>query len=268
VSEQPRNPFAHLPVRPKVHIATPTYDGKIVYPLELAMVHIIGVLHNLGVESTRTVLEGTSIITVARNKMTDMFLTESTDTHLLFVDSDIVVNPKDVVAMLASGHPIVGLPCSRKSIMWDRLIDAAAAKPEHYKEHPDELMAQGCTPNWQWMPGTTVQVERGFAPVEHVGTGCMLIAREVFDRMAETAPIVRLHKNMQSDKEVRVYWDNEIDHERKLYVGEDVAFCKKARALGYQPHILVSAQTRHVGTFEYRCNVLADLTVKTEMGAP
>lgn len=251
--------FAKFETRPRLFVATPSYDGRVAYALESMILHLAAACANQGVEMTRTVLEGTSILPMARNKLTDMFLTESKCSHMLFIDSDIIVDPRDVLLMLMSKHPLVALPCSRRVLAWERLTETAAKNPEYYAENYGELLEAACVPNWEWMPGEHVVVEKNFAPVAHVGTGCMLIAREVLERLAEDAPIVKTHKSMAEDKEVRAIWDNAIDRERKLYVGEDVAFCHRARKLGYQPMILVSAKTKHVGTFEYRCNVLGEL---------
>lgn len=252
--------FAHLPVRPKLHVATPSYSGTVASSLEAMMLHLSGVCANQGVEFTRSVLDGTSILPMARNKLVGLFM-ESKDTHLLFIDADIICDPLDVLRMLASGHPLVGLPCSRRSIAWDRLCATAAKNPSYFSEHHEELLEAASVPNFEWMPGAEqVVVENGYADVAHVGTGCMLIAREVIETMAKTAPLVQTHQNMVPDpKPVPVIFDNFVDAAHQLYVGEDVNFCRRARELGYQPRILVTAKTRHVGAFEYRCHVLGEL---------
>lgn len=62
----------------------------------------------------------TSGIDRSRNICTANFL-QSDGTHMMFIDSDVSFDPKDVVIMLESGLPIVGAAHPGKDIDWGRV---------------------------------------------------------------------------------------------------------------------------------------------------
>jgi hypothetical protein len=81
------------------------------------------------------------------------------------------------------------------------------------------------------MPDST-----GLEEVESIGMGVMLISRKVFESLSEP------------------WFETPWRTDKRGYIGEDVFFCRKARAAGFKIYIDhdVSKEIGHIGTFEFR----------------
>jgi hypothetical protein len=147
-----------------------------------------------------------------RNKLAKLAIEKGYD-HLLFIDSDMVVNPNTLSRMLALKKPIVGLAANHRRLPLEsnvKPLDGDITKP--IPEEP--FMA------------------------ESVGTGVMLISRDVLKKLSEDGPVFEF--SYMHDKDL---WDTRI--------GEDVNFCGKARAFGYEIWVDPTIPVRHVGEYLY-----------------
>jgi hypothetical protein len=135
-------------------------------------------------------------------------------THLLWLDDDMRFPPDLLVRLLAHQKPIVGVNYVTRGVEAEPVAITQIAPPGAKLQTP---------------PDAT-----GLAPVEALGFGAVLIESAVFT--ATTRP-----------------WF-ESCYKGTQHYGEDVDFCMKARAAGYE--VLVdqdlSKQIAHLGSFEYR----------------
>ncbi len=142
-----------------------------------------------------------------RNILVAQALKFKETTHILFVDDDQFF-PSDSIHQLAKHDlPIVGANIVRKE-----------ANP---RTNSRKMGTNECV--------YTLPQSTGLEEVEYVGTGMMLIKREVFESL----------------KEPYFFYDIENN------VGEDVNFCRKAREAGYKIYIDhdLSKDVKHVGHF-------------------
>jgi len=79
-------------------------------------------------------------------------------------------------------------------------------------------------------------------PVDWVGTGCLLVHRNVFDAVRAANPDLA----PTQPGELFDYF-RPIGHGR----GEDISFCHRAKKAGHQPHVDLSIPTFHVGYKTY-----------------
>lgn len=86
------------------------------------------------------------------------------------------------------------------------------------------------------------QFDDFIVPVDWVGTGCILIHRRVFDDIREMFPELATNRP-----------DAPVEYFRPMpgHVGEDVAFCFRAKKAGHQPHIDLGTPVYHVGYKTY-----------------
>jgi hypothetical protein len=101
---------------------------------------------------------------------------------------------------------------------------------------PTGPTAQNYDENGKRQPVFSMPESTGLEEVGSVGTGVMLIKREVFQGMSEP------------------WFDMPWQYDNRGYMGEDVFFCKKAQELGFKVYIDhdVSKEIGHIGTFEFR----------------
>ena len=107
---------------------------------------------------------------------------------MLFIDADIHFDPRDVIALLALEKDIVGGPYPKKSIKWNSIKEAV-------KKHPDidpgDLEKLAGDYVFNPVPGTEKFSVAEPIEVLEIGTGFMMIRREVFDKFKEKYPQLR-----------------------------------------------------------------------------
>src|SRR5262245_56025219 len=109
----------------KLFVATPMYGGQChgMYARSMADLAVICAKHDIKNKFYYHFNE--SLITRARNYCVDEFL-RSGCTHLMFIDSDIGFDSKDVVTLMAlqnggSDYDVIAGPYPKKDISWEKI---------------------------------------------------------------------------------------------------------------------------------------------------
>lgn len=196
------------------------------------------------------------------------FLQDERATHLLFVDSDIAFDAADVMRMLDFDHDIMAAIYSQKYINWDRVADAA----RKYPDLPSRLLPSvaGVYGTFHPLPGGGhVSLDEPFQ-IASAGMGLMLIRRDVFIQMIDAYPelMVRLSSgeaNFFQSNPCMPGIFNEMVSPDGFFLGEDLSFCERWRAIGGKVHGCGWFKIRHLGTHEYASDLRQigqlDLTV-------
>jgi hypothetical protein len=247
----------------KLFIATPMYGGQAAGLYIKSILDLQGVLMANGVQNRFSFLFNESLITRARNYLVDEFL--RTDcTHLLFIDSDIEFAPMDVLAMIHFDKDIIGGPYPKKSINWKN-IDIAYKKAKMAGAEVNIAALEYLTGDYVFnpVPGTKEFRTDDLIEVMEIGTGFMMIKREVFEHFAKEYPHLRYKPdhpgstNFDGTRYIHAFFDTVIDPDTHRYLSEDYFFCQYARAIGksvwYCPWML----TTHVGTYGFKGNLPA-----------
>jgi len=187
-----------------------------------------------------------SLVTRARNMLTHNFL--STDcTHLLFIDADVAFDPHGVVKMIESGLPLIGGLYAKKYINWNRVSVAAT-----HGVTAEKLHSFACD---YYVRG---DVEVGSdKPVEvlSVGTGLMMIKREVFESLKSDTSISKLGSTVvgqiQASDDIYHFFDTGVDATTGEFLSEDYAFCQRWRAKGGKVYAAPWVHTVHIGTHHF-----------------
>lgn len=175
-------------------------------------------------------LVGDSAVGRARNRLAAQFLA-SDCTHLLFLDTDLVFGPADIQRLVDHPEPIVaGLyPKKQPSLAWvcNMLDPSPAPRPD------------------------------GLQEVKYAGTGCLRIAREVFESMADAYPELEYQPDDGEQFDGRM-WDFFTmgvwrcpETGRRRYLTEDWWFCQRARDMGYPIWMDTQIVLKHCGDAVY-----------------
>ena len=244
----------------KLFIATPMYGGQCYGLYAKAALDTQTTLSKYGIECKFSFLFNESLITRARNYLVDEFL-RSGYTHMMFIDSDIHFNPQDIIALLALDKDVIGGPYPKKSINWKNIAEAARKHPDMPVTDLPSLVGEYV---FNVVKGTkSFQVTEPIEVLE-IGTGHMMIKREVFTKMAEAYPNIQYkpdhvgQANFDGSRYIHAYFDTIIDTKDSptgggsdRYLSEDYMFCQMWRKIGGQIYMCPWMKNQHIGTYAF-----------------
>jgi hypothetical protein len=244
----------------KLFVATPMYGGMAHGLYIKACLDLQNVMSKYGIETKFSFLFNESLITRARNYLVDEFL-RSGFTHLLFIDSDIHYQPQDIVALMALDKDVIGGPYPKKSINWGNVAQAARNNPDL---DPKEL--EGLVGEYVFNVVKGTQQFQVTEPLEvlEIGTGHMMVKRQVFEKMQESFPNIKYkpdhvgQANFDGSRYIHAYFDTVIDTKDSItgggterYLSEDYMFCQMWRKIGGQIFLCPWMKTQHIGTYAF-----------------
>jgi hypothetical protein len=244
----------------KLFVATPMYGGMAHGLYVKSCLDLQNVMSKYGVETKFSFLFNESLITRARNYLVDEFL-RSGFTHLLFIDSDIHYQPQDIVALMALDKDVIGGPYPKKSINWGNVAQAARNNPNL---EPKEL--EGLVGEYVFNVVKGTQQFQVTEPLEvlEIGTGHMMVKRQVFEKMQESFPNIKYkpdhvgQANFDGSRYIHAYFDTVIDTKDSItgggterYLSEDYMFCQMWRKIGGQIFLCPWMKTQHIGTYAF-----------------
>jgi hypothetical protein len=249
-------------------IATPMYGGMNHGLYMKACLDLQGLLIAYGVQVKFSFLFNESLITRARNYLVDEFLHRSDCTHFLFIDSDINFDPRDVVALLALDRDIIGGPYPKKAIKWKSVKTAITKNPDI-----DPQMLEKVVGDYVFNPVKGTAQFSVSEPLEvlEIGTGFMMVKREVFKKYEEAYPEYRYkpdhvgQANFDGTRYIHAYFDTIIDPDSQRYLSEDYMFCQWARKIGIQIWLCPWMRTEHIGTYHFKGDMPAVANYVGEM---
>ena len=249
----------------KIFLATPVHsECSIHYTQSLLLFQQKCILNNIMVSFS---LMKSSLVTQGRNLCVSGMFDEPDKSYdyLLFIDSDIEFTFELIMKMVAADKDVIAYPYPLKHIDWDKLDRNRIRKNI---EDPELYSKYGYTWPIKLDDRNNITIENGIAEVSHAPTGCMLIKRQVFEKMMKELPHLKISQpTIVNGKMVdREYYYNFFDcyHEpsTKKYYGEDFGFCKRWTEIGGKCHILVDEYITHVGEYRYEGRIMDDLDFK------
>ena len=206
-----------------------------------------------------------SLVTQGRNLCVAEFLNhEDKYTHLLFIDSDIDFRAKTIFKMLDFDKDIISVPYPMKTMSWDKIWRRLDTK-EGAINNANELARAGFTFPVKVKDPNSITVEKGLAELTHAPTGCMLIKRNVIEKMIEAYPHLEIYQptniNGKEEKKDNMYnlFDTLHDTKSKRYFGEDFGFCQRWADIGGKVYGYIDDPISHVGEYCYTGRFKDDL---------
>ena len=243
-----------------IFVATPMYGGQNTGLYMKACLDLQSLCMQYGIQIKFSFLFNESLITRARNYLVDEFLHRSNCTHLLFIDADVNFNPQDIIALLALDKDVIGGPYPKKSIKWKSIKTAITKNPNIELGELEKLAG-----DFVFNPVKGTQQFSVAEPLEvlEIGTGFMMVKREVFPKYEEAYPEKRYkpdhvgQANFDGSRYIHAYFDTEIDKQTERYLSEDYSFCQRWRKIGGQIWLCPWMLTEHVGTYHFKGNMPA-----------
>lgn len=191
--------------------AVPCYGGMLTTATLRGLLETQRAMLGSGIPFAVATMTNESLITRARNALAARFLA-SAASHLLFIDSDIGFSADAVLRLLGHGRPVIGgLYRSKTTERQEWVATFPAGAP----------------------PRVRRDLATGAVEVLAIGTGFLMIHRDVLAAMAEAHPDTRYRGE---DGTVHALFATGIDPGAPpgegRYLSEDYHFCARWRAMG------------------------------------
>lgn len=218
--------------KPNILIAVPAYRSQI-HPLcSVTTFHASRIFAEAKIQANILHLDAADIAKV-RNLYATIFLEDATYSHLLFIDNDIGVDPAVFMRMLATDLPLIGCACPKRM-------------------DPPEFNFETDLP--------TVTMTNGIGEVARIGTGILLIRRDVIERLASTGKL-RTKQKPHQFKELSGPLYGFFDQQDGQ--SEDYSFCNRWRTLcGGKVYALFDADVSHASQGIIKGNLFRTLSAK------
>ena len=211
----------------KILIATPAYGGLVYSKYTESLVYTCFMLKMMNIDFDLKYINN-QIVTRARNMCASIFLDNSSYTHLLFLDADVVWNPTDIQKLISHKKEcIVGIYPNKK-YYWinNKLMLNPSSKIVLPLKNNNPLQK-----------------------IEYGATGFMLIARSSFEKIKDKVETFYLPSS--TGEKIKLYNFFDCKVVGNDYLTEDYYFCHLLNNSGGEVYADISIKLTHMGTHEY-----------------
>ena len=246
--------------RPHIFVAMPCYGGMMAGYTAQSLMTLGKVLNECGMDVSYSFMFNESLITRARNSLTQNFL-KSDATHLMFIDADIKFFPEEVPMMVGSDKDIICGIYPKKEINWTSVKNAMdrGVPNDQLKYHTGSFVV-----NLVGYEGEVTVPANEPVEIWNGGTGFMLIKREVFEQLKDKVPtytndVHDLSGNIKNDV-IHEYFATSIEDDTNRLLSEDYHFCMVARKHGIKVHAAPWVHLAHMGSYLFEGRLIENVS--------
>jgi GT2 family glycosyltransferase len=170
-------------------------------------------------------VKGSGLLSKQRNRVVKQFLDGTKSDWLLLIDSDEQLSLEAFDKLLETAHD------KERPVVAGLVFAGFGIEGAPYPKPVPAIFqdaSEGFLPLYKYDKDSVFQIDAA-------GTGCLLIHRSVLEKMRETAD-----KNQGTDW--CWFWDGPLDGN---WIGEDLLFCRRIRALGFPIYVNTGAILPH-----------------------
>lgn len=243
---------------PNIFLGTPMYGGQCFGFYAQSVFKLQDACRQRNWQIQFSFMFNESLINRARNAIARLFL-KGEATHLLFIDADIRFEADEILAMVEADVDLICGIYPKKEINWHQVANAvkAGVPVEELKNHTGSFVVNllgGAT-------SITIPQNKPFEILAG-GTGCMLIKRQVFEKLAEVTPaytndVHDLANNITGER-IHNFFDVSICPDSNRLLSEDYHFCMEWRKNGGKIHGAPWVRLGHNGTYAFEGGLIPD----------
>jgi hypothetical protein len=233
-------------------IATPCYGGLVTHNYLNSIVYLKDLFYKYGINSTVYTLGNESLITRGRAFYVALLLSNPQFTHLFFIDADISFKPESVIRMLMANKDVIAGIYPKKSLDVNKIVNAV-------KNNTDLSLPESILDYCINLEKTTnIKCENSIIEAMYVGTGFLMIKRDVIEKMVEAYPETKYKNDVEgyniaaNEDKFFMLFDCMIDPVSKRYLSEDFTFCHRWREMGGKIHVDINCDLTHTGTYDWK----------------
>lgn len=205
-------------------VGTPCYGGMMCTEYAESILGLKEACMQNGIKLTCIFLGNESLIQRGRNTIAHHFMKMKDATHLMFIDADQKFVPNDIAKMIKANKGIIGGCVPMKGINWEMVREGVVS------DFADLSKLTGIF-NVNKLEGHEMQNGNEPFQVKHVGTGFMLVRRDVFETLkSHVGWYQKSCATVDTNEKVYDYFKvQNVDHE---LLSEDYNFCHMYREQG------------------------------------
>lgn len=234
-----------------ITIATPMYGGMCTGVYLKSILELIKQLANANHSASFIDIANESLITRARNTLTETFLRSNSD-YLLFIDADEGFEAAGVVKMINENVDLIGAAVPMKGINWDRVRQAAKEDKPDLDKFTAIYNVNMSNEQRETLKGNPEQI----VEVDYIGTGLLLISRNVFETIKKNIKQYRCDQQQVGSivfgDPIYDFWQAIIDDKSERLLSEDYQFCKLWKETGGKVYLAPYVKVQHVGTYWFK----------------
>ena len=233
----------------KLFIGTPMYGSQCHGIYLHSVLSLINLCNQMGIQTGISYLCNESLLQRSRNYVVDEFL-RSGFTHLLFLDSDIHFDSKDVITLLSFDKEVIGVPYSMHHIDWNRIVHLV--QKGNLSSEEAELLAGNLD-----YPKEVLQTEHSLVETDILTTGFLLLQRQVFEKLQVAYPeYYYLPDHVGTDhfggeRRIQLFFSVEIDPTTNQLMTEYEFFCQSWKKIGGKIFLCPLMTLHHIGLHTY-----------------
>lgn len=242
---------------PSILLAYPCYGSKVYVQFHESLLLLTHLLETKKIGWSLYSIPFDSLIPRARNACVARFL-ESSHTHLMFLDTDIVFQPKDVLRLLEHDKPIIAGVYPKKGVELEKLTPiwsrGDCTKESVFSRASDYVVE---------LDPMYPELKDNLLRVRYVGTGFLMIRRDAIQQLCEAYPERRFDMDGIFTPQckgdvfydlfgVGVMQDKRLYQNKRCYLSEDWMFCRLAELIDLPVYVDVTIPLMHMGTFVYQ----------------
>lgn len=209
-----------------IHFCLPMYGGQCNEATFIAMIKFTIIAAKMGINYSIDTMVNESLIPRGRNNLVAKMLHNTAATHLMFIDVDLGFEPEAILRLLLANQDVVGGVYPMKRVPTRYVINTV--------------------PNPQVM-GDLVEVST-------LGTGFMMVKRNVLEKMIQAHPELKYRDNIGIGQQYEPFmyglFDTMIDKDDN-YLSEDWTFCYLWRLMGGKIFADTGIKLDHTGYHKY-----------------
>lgn len=226
-----------------------------------SFIHTLVACSEQKIPFTYRFLGNESLVPRGRNILADWFLNTSNCEYLMFIDGDLQFKPEDIVSMYNKKEKLIAGFYPKKAINWHRVAEAykqLTTDPTVKNFQPSDLAFFASNLVFNPIGGVKFSANEPFE-VKDIGTGFMMIHRDVFDAIRKAWPGRAYHQEGHDFYDYFVaglekYIDELEQPNSPVYLSEDYGFCALAKKLGFKVMAAPWVCCSHIGQQTYTSN--------------
>lgn len=250
---------------PVLYILTPVYNSMCTIHYMSCLINTLDYLKQQNISVHVEFCSNDSLITRARNNLIAKAMTNPEMTHVLFIDSDIIWSPNDIVTLIRNDKDVIGGIYPKKKYHFNDIHQAlshvqTAKNIDALKNIPDERIFESKLLKYNFNPiHSSEQIQSPILEVRDIATGFLMIKRNVIEKMQQHLKDKKYRDDigfLSKEEEKNAYALFRCDVQDEHFLSEDWYFCNIWKRLGGSIFANLNINLSHFGNNLFQGSVL------------